>query len=303
MRPFSRILCALDFSDESRHALDHAVLIAQWYEASLTGIFVYAPVFTPIPDFALPGLITSSTLPDPSRAALEQQIVEFLRPVAAAGLTPEHRVAVGDPATEILRAATVIGADLIAIGTHGVGGFQHLLLGSVAEKVVRRAHCPVLTVPPRVRATSRLPFNRVLCPVDFGEPSRAAVELARSIAREGKAELTVLHVLEPGASADEEPPAYRALSVPEYHQNREQAVTAALTELTTARTGEPAVPLSTRLASGKVYREILGIATEDQADLIVMGVHGRNPIELALFGSTTNQVIRRATCPVVTVRV
>jgi nucleotide-binding universal stress UspA family protein len=57
-----------------------------------------------------------------------------------------------------------------------------------------------------------------------------------------------------------------------------------------------------RTAHGKPYREILGIATEDRADLIVMGVHGRNALDLMLFGSTTNQVVRRATCPVLTLR-
>ena len=59
---------------------------------------------------------------------------------------------------------------------------------------------------------------------------------------------------------------------------------------------------TTRVSHGKAYREILGVAAEERADLIVMGVHGRNPLDLMLFGSTTNQVVRRATCPVLTVR-
>jgi nucleotide-binding universal stress UspA family protein len=57
-----------------------------------------------------------------------------------------------------------------------------------------------------------------------------------------------------------------------------------------------------RLGDGKAYREILDVATEGPADLIVIGVHGRNPLDLMLFGSTTNQVVRRATCPVLTLR-
>lgn len=301
MPPLSRILCAVDFTDESRHALDHAIVLANWYRAALTGLFVYTPVFAPIPDFALPGLVTSATLQDPGRAALHKQLTEFLHPAVAAGLSPERRIAVGDPGAEIIRTAAAISADLIVMGTHGASGFQHLLLGSVAEKVLRRAQRPVLTVPPRVRATSALPFRRVLCPVDFGDPSRAALELARSIAAEGDADLLVLHVLESDAAGDE-PLVYRALSVPEYRQQRERAVTTALAEFTAPRPGGRPVRLSTRLGSGKPYREILGVATEERTDLIVMGVHGRNPLELALFGSTTNQVIRRATCPVATVR-
>lgn len=302
MRPFNSILCAVDFSDEARHALDHAVLLAKWYQARLTGVFVYTPIFTPVPDFALPGLVTSPALPDPSRAALEQQLADFLRPAAAAGVAPEHRLAVGDPTTEILRAATSVGADLLVIGTHGTGGFQHLLLGSVAEKVLRKAACPVLTVPPRVRATSILPFRRLLCPVDFGDPSRAALEFARSIAGEGDSDLVVLHVLEPGGLTDDEPLTYRGLSVPEYHQDRERVATAQLAELCHTAAASSQLRVAPRLTSGKPYREILGVSVEDRIDLIVMGVHGRNPLDLALFGSTTNQVIRRATCPVLTVR-
>ena len=59
---------------------------------------------------------------------------------------------------------------------------------------------------------------------------------------------------------------------------------------------------TTRIGHGKAYREILGMATEDNADLIVMGVQGRNALDLMLFGSTANQVVRRATCPVLTLR-
>ena len=59
---------------------------------------------------------------------------------------------------------------------------------------------------------------------------------------------------------------------------------------------------SLRIGHGKPYREILGVATEDAADLIVMGVHGRNPLDVALFGSTTNHIVRQATCPVLTLR-
>jgi len=301
MRPFTSILCAVDFSDEARHALDHAVLLAKWYQARLTGVFVYTPVFAPIPDFALPGLVTSPALTDPGRDALDAQLAEFLRPAVSSGITPERRLAVGEAATEIVHTAEDVGADLLVMGTHGAGGFQHLLLGSVAEKVLRKAACPVLTVPPRAHATSALPFRRLLCPVDFGDPSRAAVGLAQSIAAESVSDLVLLHVLEPGG-LDEEPLTYRSLSVPEYHQARERSAAAQLDELAATSSGTVTARVTTRLGAGKAYREILGVSVEDRIDLIVMGVHGRNPLDVALFGSTTNQVIRRATCPVLTVR-
>ena len=76
----------------------------------------------------------------------------------------------------ILDRAASLPADLIVMGTHGAGGFQHLVLGSVTEKVLRQAACPVLTVPPRAQATSRLPFSRLLCAVDFSDVSLAALD-------------------------------------------------------------------------------------------------------------------------------
>jgi nucleotide-binding universal stress UspA family protein len=203
----------------------------------------------------------------------------------------------GPPANRILTRAGALPADLIVIGTHGAGGFEHLVLGSVAEKVLRKAACPVLTVPHHARTTSRMPFKRLLCPVDFSESSLAALEFAFSLAQEGDAELTILHVFDAG----EESLTDRPINVPEYRRQLEHDLTVKLDALVPDSVRSWCRPL-TRTAHGKAYREILGIATEENCDLIVMGVHGRNALDLMLFGSTTNQVVRRATCPVLTLR-
>jgi nucleotide-binding universal stress UspA family protein len=203
----------------------------------------------------------------------------------------------GQVPKQIIDTATALPADLIVIGTHGAGGFEHLVLGSVTEKVLRRALCPVLTVPPQSRSTSTLPFKRILCPVDFSEPSLAALDFAFSLAREGDADLTVLHVFE----WPDEPLATRPFLATDFRASLERDTAAKLEALVPDGAREWCRP-STRLAHGKGYREILGVATEDRCDLIVMGVHGRNAFDLMLFGSTTNQVVRRATCPVLTLR-
>jgi hypothetical protein len=70
-----------------------------------------------------------------------------------------------------------LSADLLVLGTRGTSGFEHLVLGSVAERVLRHAPCPVLTVPPLGVGTSRLPFERVLCAIDFSNCSVAALGL------------------------------------------------------------------------------------------------------------------------------
>jgi len=111
--------------------------------------------------------------------------------------------------------------------------------------------------------------------------------------------LSLLHVFE--WPAEDVPLATRPFSVPEYRQESERRAIAKLHELVPESIREWCRP-GTRVSHGKAYREILGVADEDPADLIVMGVHGRNPVDLMLFGSTTNQVVRQATCPVLAIR-
>jgi nucleotide-binding universal stress UspA family protein len=253
------------------------------------------PLVVPSTNMTLAGIATPPLLTDEDVKAVREQVLACFS--SAVPLDVDVVVESGPPADRILASAAALPADLVVIGTHGAGGFEHLLLGSVAEKVLRKAACPVLTVPHHARITSRLPFKRLLCPIDFSESSLAALEFALSLAQEGDAELTILHVFDAG----EEPLTDRPLNVPEFRRQLEHDLSEKLEGLVPDSVRSWCRPL-TRTARGKPYREILGIATEESCDLIVMGVHGRNALDLMLFGSTTNQVVRRATCPVLTLR-
>jgi nucleotide-binding universal stress UspA family protein len=297
MRDIRQILCPIDLSDISQHALDHARVLAAWYEAKITALHICNPMVIPSADFAVGGTMPAPVLTEAERQEERQQVLEFIGAEQAADLNV--LIGSGRAAKGILDVASALPADLVVIGTHGFGGFEHLVLGSVTEKVLRKASCPVLTVPPLAQTTSKLPFKRLLCPTDFSESSLAALEFAVSLAQEGDADLTILHVFE--QSADDEPRANRPIVAPEYLREMEASVTARLDALVPCNVGDACRPHA-RTAHGKPYREILGIATEVSADLIVMGVHGRNAIDLMLFGSTTTQVVRRATCPVLTLR-
>jgi nucleotide-binding universal stress UspA family protein len=191
------------------------------------------------------------------------------------------------------------------MGTHGTSGFQHLAMGSVTERVLRNAACPVLTVPPRAHATSRIPFTRLLCAIDFSESSMAALQFASSLADESHATLTMVHVLEwpweePPAPRLEDLPVEQGAALAEYRRYREKMALMRLEEVASA-TRVSHTPL-VRLRNGKPYVQILDVAQEESSDLIVIGVHGRNPIDMMVFGSTTNHVVRGATCPVLTLR-
>jgi len=299
MRDIRRILCPVDLSDESAHAIEHALAVARRYKSTITALHIRNPLVIPATDMTLVGpAIPPMLTEDDIREASDEVAACFDRtPGGHADVPINVLVESGPPARRILERTKWLDADLMVIGTHGHSGFQHLVLGSVTEKVLRQAECPVLTIPPRARTTSNLPFKRILCPIDFSDSSLSALDFALSLAREGDASLTILHVLE----FPDWPPTHQPVPTLEYRQVAEHDVTTKLAQLVPDTDRARCHP-TTRLGDGKAYWEILGIATEMRADLIVMGVHGRNPLDLMLFGSTTNQVVRRATCPVLTVR-
>ena len=296
MREVKRILCPVDLSDVSRDAIAHAVLLARWYNAKITALHVRNPLVVPETDFRVLGVGPPLVLTDDE---VNQARAQVLACFGAAGADVDVVIVSGRPARQILERAKSLPADVIVISTHGASGFEHLILGSVTEKVLRQATCPVLTVPPLARTTARLPFRRILCPLDFSESSLAALDFARSLAQQSDAALTLLHVIE--GLDEEESLAGRPFAAPDYKRDRELDAAARLQALTPESTPGARRP-TTRLTHGKAYREILGVAAEYRSDLIVMGVQGRNPLDLMLFGSTANQVVRRATCPVLTLR-
>jgi nucleotide-binding universal stress UspA family protein len=204
---------------------------------------------------------------------------------------------------EILAQLGATHADLLVIGTHGRSGFQRLFLGSVTEKVIRKATCPTLVVPPRapdVPSGSPIQFRRILCAVDFSDSSLEALAYAINIAEEADAKLTALHVVEVPPVLVGEP----AVPVPDLSSVREAAAADARRKLHGLIPEEARTycAVDTAVVEGRAYREILRHATEQQSDLIVMGVHGRGTLDLLVFGSTTHHVIRASTCPVLIIR-
>lgn len=294
-----RILCPVDFSEASKHAIDQAVVMAGFYKSRVTALHVLSPL-----TFAVPGLPSSSDEVS-EQARLRRLTTEEFAAATARGIELDVLIDVGQPAAAILERATGLPADLIVMGTHGASGFQRFVLGSITEKVLRKASCPVLTVPPRVQSTSQLPFKRLLCAVDFSDVSLDAVRWALSLAEESGARLTLVHVLEwpweePPPPMIEELPFEQGAALAEFRRYLEESAKKRLESLIPESV--PGSRVTTMLRSGKPHVQILRVAAEERTDLIVIGVHGRNPVDMALFGSTTNQVVRRATCPVLTLR-
>ena len=150
MLPFRRILVTTDFSETSLEAIPMAVEIAAHFDAELLLVHVL-PVDTPtpwdIPPYADFGL---ASLPLPEYEAQVRQEVERRLALVAAKHVQGAKVRVligrGDASGEVSRLATAEKADLIVLATHGWTGWRHLVFGSVAEKILREAPCPVLSV-------------------------------------------------------------------------------------------------------------------------------------------------------------
>jgi nucleotide-binding universal stress UspA family protein len=293
------VLVPYDGSEFSQRALHHAVSLARWYKAAITLLHV-DPRDTFLSEIG--GGAWSSPIEPGERKRMVSRLAEIGASARGAGVGVDVRVTEGRPITEIVRVAKEIGADLLVMGTHGRSGFDRLVLGSVTEKVLRHAPCPVLTVTARtvpVYRSGRPPFESLVCPVDFSETSLRALEYALSLAQEAYGRLTILHALEQFPS--EEEPALAPFDMSAYHQAVERTVRGRLAEILPKGAPDWCKPEHI-VVRGRAWRAILETAEARSADLIVMGIHGRNPVDLALFGSTTHHVVRGARCPVLVVR-
>ena len=190
MMSFERILCPVDFSDPSRRALNYAVALSAWYSAPLTVLHAVAnvPVFEVTAPFGPLGT-PPVMLKDPD---VEQERAELRRFIGSAAGTSSVELVVepADTCPEILRQAIDRKIDLIVMGTHGRSGLRHVLLGSVAEKIIRNASCPILVVPPHaaeVDGVGAAVFKRIVYATDFSKASAAALNHALALAQEADA--------------------------------------------------------------------------------------------------------------------
>jgi nucleotide-binding universal stress UspA family protein len=300
MMTVDRILCPVDFSAGSRGALHYALAVARWTGAATTVLHVH-PLTQPVAGFgpyAEPLMPVGLSAEHAQTLLAELEAYVRLERATGADVTclveEDVNVSAG-----ILTCAARTDAQLIVVGTHGYSGLDHLLLGSVTEKVLRRAACPVLTVPPgadgHIHAAGAV--RTVLCPVDFSPISAQAIAWAAGWAQKARARLIVLHVSEISPDAGDPPLpeflAYRDRLGADASQALHESVPAAIRSV---------VDVDEQLVVGRPYKEILRVAHECQADLIVMGVSGRGAVGRLFFGATVQHVIRRAECPVLTVR-
>lgn len=288
MVQLTNILVGTDFSPASDRALEYALSLARRYEAR---IFL-THVITNDANVMVAPEIMARTFETEVRGA-EERMGEILISGRLRDVFHETLIEHGSlwPTLESLIGKHHI--DLVVVGTQGVGGLQKMLLGSGAEQIFRQAKCPVLTVGPAVKgeAPREVEFKNILFATDFGLGAEREAAYAFSFAQEHQANLTLLHVV---ARAEDYSEQGLAL--------KREAVTRGLGELVPAG-GEVWCKAEFRMRLGEPVEEILQVAGEMQADLIVIGAkHGKGLAAGHTLHSIASRVVRGAPCPVLTVR-
>jgi nucleotide-binding universal stress UspA family protein len=276
-----KLLVPLDGSPESEAILSEAVRLAP-PEGEIHLLHV-APLPTP-------------STGDPTRMlGLHEMALPYLENVRTR--LPQARgmdlIRSGRAADAILQVALEMNIDLIAMSTHARKGLNRWYLGSVAEDVVRRTELPVLLKKPDLPARLS-PLRRILVPLDGSERSASILASVKPIAARAKAELVLLHVaprvLDPAPQWAMKGP----ISMSASPGHRYQAIA--------DRLGEEEIAAWPAMAEGDAAMEILARAKELDVDLIAMATHGRTGFMRALFGSVTQEVLRRGDRPVILLR-
>ena len=275
-----RVLAGIDFSDWTKPVLETAAEVVRAHSAEL--VVVYAEMFLPPPYFTERAIEQMSASLEKQREVARAYLQEEVGKELGDRISAETHLVDASPVEGILRTADRIGADLIVMGTHGRGGFNRLLLGSVAENVLRRSRVPVLTVRgPDKKGKCQLPFKKILCPLNDTDISQEALRYAASFARQNGAELVLVTSIEEGEGDGQEYLQQLCASVPD--------------EIQAHCSIEPVV------RRGNAAEQILQVAADEGAYLVVIGVQHKPLLEATILGTTSVRVMRHATCPVLSV--
>lgn len=297
MLRIKKILYPTDFSRCAGHALPHTLHLAETHGAELH--LLHALVLHEADPSNL-----SHRLPDMEELYLileehaEAQMKSAIEQHGRTGFTIKStQVRAISAAGAILDYASETEIDLVVMGTHGRRGLRRLLLGSVAEEVVRLAPCPVLSVPEREEGVSPGRIERIVVPVDFSDHARLALAYAIELADAYGAQLDLLHVVDEVIYPDFYPPV-----IPSGGSITEELRDQSLQRMTGLLSGFEGADAAVHVRAGRAAPEIADFATEHDADLVVIASHGLTGISHVLLGSVTEQVVRRAPCPVFTVK-
>lgn len=288
---YDSILVPTDGSDHAEQAAEHATYLAGAFDATLHLINV-------VDIDAEAGPFSAGGVGEEFLEQLKADRREILETLQSdIGETDHHRteVVTGRPSEAILDYVDDHGVDMIAMGTHGRTGVRRYVLGSVAERVVSLADCPVLTTRTTEQDQPIDGYDEVLIPTDGSPAAAAALDPGLAVASLSNARIHAVNVVHASASGRSE------LAVPGNLLSSLEEAGADATETVASQAQEAGLEAITDVRRGVPPEALLTYADEHDIDLIAMGTTGRTGLSRYLLGSTTKRVIRHAEQPVLSI--
>jgi nucleotide-binding universal stress UspA family protein len=278
---FKAILAATDFSEQATTALKIAAQAAHHFRSRLQVVHAVMPEF-----YMADTTVLSSELQKVDLERAQHELHEYTRRIPEVRATLHEEIAVfGSPAEVIPAAMSAATIDLLVMGSHGRGATGKLVLGSVAELVIRNTHCPVLVAGPHCKPRL-LPLKSIVLATDLPAASLRAAQYATSLTRQFGGTLTVVHVLHEEAGEG---------AVSDANMRRE------LRELL-PKDPELKRHVHFQVRSGEAGQEIVRLAQRSKANLIVIGAHEHGTLADHAPWATLSHVIRESRCPVLAVQ-
>jgi nucleotide-binding universal stress UspA family protein len=285
------IVVGVDFSEASRTALDHAIPLAVKLDAELLLFHAWNPTgWGTGPEMVKAG----EAWLDAARELVEARLESWAKIAREAGARVSARLEAGAASRLLGEAARRHRGELVVVGRTGHAGLAHVLLGSVSERVVSLAPCPVLVVPEQTETAE--PPERLLVGIDFSNASRKALDAALRVASalEASRGLLLVHAY-PGERElwlqNWSELVYRGERPDDRAALEEWAIPARRSEL----------PIETDAMQGQAEKLLIEAAKRAGCGWIVLGVHGRSALAARLIGSTTDRVLKLADRPVLAV--
>ena len=295
MTPYKHLLCPVDFSEASRRALEWSSRFSKAVSARLTVLHV---VDTRL--LSLGNLVAVPDVFDELRLRAEEAVVELKRNVDLTDAALE--IAEGVPEDVVVRTANRGDVDLLVMGTHGLSGFQKLLLGSVTEKVLHRVQVPLLSIAPSVETgPPGIPDPRtILMAIDFGPESQSVVRHGTWLAEHFRAKLIALSAVRvPYVVLNES--SFEPLTRMEVERLTESLVSKRRSDLE-ALLPESASAERAVVRVGAPFEVLRDVVQERSADMVILGAGGHGDAGIRWLGSTCHKMVRLAPCPVMVVR-